>query len=173
MTHPTAFNPAHVADGHAMPDNEPAVIDLQQYAVVFDCPDTDRRHVWGPFVDLGTATKFAEFATAEVDPAHVTTLAEAMARPDVRLLDPVAELLAWRMSVALQARLDGLQRAMAAPLPGEGLVAAGKAADRAMAERIHRGRPGVPLHHVFAVLESLRVINRLDAAARATTAQEG
>jgi hypothetical protein len=101
MTHPVAFDSAHVADGRAMPDDEPAVIDLRQYAVVFDCPATDRRHVWGPFVDLGTATRFAEFATTEVDPARVTTWAEAIALPSARLLNPVAELLAWRKSLAL------------------------------------------------------------------------
>jgi hypothetical protein len=98
---------AHVADGTAMPDDEPAVIDLQQYAVVFDCPDTDRRHIWGPFVDLGTATKFAEFATAEVDPARVTAWADAMALPGACRLDPVAELLAWRESVALPQIAEG------------------------------------------------------------------
>jgi addiction module HigA family antidote len=65
---------------------------------------------------------------------------------------------------AARLELEGLQRAMAAPLPGAEELAAGRAADRAMAERIHRARPGVPLHHVFAVLESLRTVRRLDAA---------
>jgi hypothetical protein len=65
---------------------------------------------------------------------------------------------------AARLELEGLQRAMAAPLPSAEELAAGRAADRAMAERIHRARPGVPLHHVFAVLESLRTVLRLDAA---------
>ncbi|MBB4922206.1 hypothetical protein [Kitasatospora kifunensis] len=64
----------------------------------------------------------------------------------------------------IAARLEGLQRAMAAPLPSAEELAAGKAEDRAMAERIHRARPGVPLHHAFAVLEALRVIQRTEAA---------
>lgn len=61
-------------------------------------------------------------------------------------------------------RLAGLQRAMATPLPSPAEIAAGKELDRAMAERIHTGLPGVPLHHAYAVLESLRVIQRIDAA---------
>lgn len=65
---------------------------------------------------------------------------------------------------AARLELEGLQRAMAAPMPSAEELAAGRAEDRAMAERIHRARPGVPLHHVFAVLESLRVAQRLDAA---------
>lgn len=61
-------------------------------------------------------------------------------------------------------RLAALQRAMAAPLPSPGEIAAGQAEDKAMAERIHQGRPGVPLHHAYAVLDSLRTLRRLDAA---------
>lgn len=65
----------------------------------------------------------------------------------------------------MAARLEGLQRAMAAPQPSPEELAAGRAEDRTMAERIHRTRPGVPLHHVFAVLETLRVIQRTESAA--------
>lgn len=61
-------------------------------------------------------------------------------------------------------QLAGLQRAMAAPLPTPEELAAWSAADKAMAARIHRARPGVPLHHVYAVLETLRVVQRVDAA---------
>lgn len=68
------------------------------------------------------------------------------------------------MTDELNERLAGLQRAMAAPLPSPTEIAAGKGLDRAMAERIHTGLPGVPLHHAYAVLESLRVIQRIDAA---------
>lgn len=66
----------------------------------------------------------------------------------------------------MAARLEGLQRAMAAPRPGAEELAAGRAEDRAMAEKICRTRPGIPLHHAFAVLETLRVIRRLEAAAQ-------
>jgi hypothetical protein len=108
MTHPAAFDPAHVADGTTLPAYKPAaavdaqpVVDQQQFAVVFDRPDPDRAYAWGPFRDADLAQRFAEFVQAEIDPARVTTLAEAMALPGVRLSDPVAELLAWRKSVAL------------------------------------------------------------------------
>jgi hypothetical protein len=68
------------------------------------------------------------------------------------------------MTDDLAEQLAGLQRAMAAPLPDPEVLAAGTAEDRAMADRIHKVRPGVPLHHVFAVLEALRVVQRVDAA---------
>lgn len=64
----------------------------------------------------------------------------------------------------LASRFEGIKRAMAAPQPSPEELARGKAADRAMAERIHRARPGVPLHHAFAVLETLRIIQRTQAA---------
>ncbi|MFE2712277.1 hypothetical protein ACFXKI_09870 [Streptomyces mirabilis] len=38
-----------------------------------------------------------------------------------------------------------------------------KAFDEEMARRIHRARPGVPLHHAFATLETLRAIQRYEA----------
>ncbi len=68
------------------------------------------------------------------------------------------------MTDDLTQQLAGVQRAMAAPLPTPEELAAWGAADKAMAARIHRARPGVPLHHVYAVLETLRVIERVDAA---------
>jgi addiction module HigA family antidote len=74
---------------------------------------------------------------------------------------PVGETLSEK---AARLELEGLQRAMATPLPSAEELAAGRVEDRSMAERIHRGRPGVPLHHVFAVLESLRVIRRINVA---------
>src|ERR1044072_2780465 len=36
------------------------------------------------------------------------------------------------------------------------------AADEVMAQRIHDARPGVPLHHVFAVLQALRAVHEMD-----------
>ncbi|MEZ0090007.1 hypothetical protein [Streptacidiphilus sp. EB129] len=71
------------------------------------------------------------------------------------------------MTDDLTERLAGVQRAMAAPLPSPAELAAWKAEDRALAERIHRDRPGVPLHHAYAVLETLRVVQRIDAAKEA------
>lgn len=68
------------------------------------------------------------------------------------------------MTDDLSERLAGLKRAMAAPLPSPEELAAWKAEDRTMADRIHKGLPGVPLHHVFGVLEALRVVRRIDAA---------
>jgi hypothetical protein len=64
----------------------------------------------------------------------------------------------------LAERLAGLQRAMATPLPGADELAAGKTADKAMAERIRKARPGIPLHHAYAVLETLRTIQAVEAA---------
>jgi hypothetical protein len=64
----------------------------------------------------------------------------------------------------LAERLAGLQRAMAAPLPSPEELAAGQAADKAMAERIRKARPGIPLHHAYAVLETLRTIQAVDVA---------
>lgn len=61
-------------------------------------------------------------------------------------------------------RLEGIQRVMAAPLPSAEELMAGKAEDRAMAERICAARPGIPLHHAFATLEALRTMRRLDTA---------
>ena len=68
------------------------------------------------------------------------------------------------MTDDLTRQLAGIQRAMAAPLPSPEELAAWSAEDKAMAARIHRDRPGVPLHHVYAVLETLRVVQRMDAA---------
>lgn len=71
------------------------------------------------------------------------------------------------MADELQARFEGLKRAMAAPLPTPEEVAAGNAEDRVEAERLHRARPGVPLHHVYAVLQAKRAADRIEAAKRA------
>lgn len=68
------------------------------------------------------------------------------------------------MTEDLTAHLAGLRRAMAAPLPSPEELAAGKAEDRAMAERIHKARPGVPTHHAYAVLETLRTLQHVDEA---------
>lgn len=77
------------------------------YGVVLDYrPDVDRIYAWGPFADHAAAARFAEFATAETDPARVLSWAEAQAIPGVRLLDPVAELLTWRTSIALTQGAD-------------------------------------------------------------------
>ena len=58
---------------------------------------------FGPFDDEGLAKQFADYLTAEVDPAEV--------RP---LQDPVRDLLAWRRGVA-QPMIDDLRHA----LPGD------------------------------------------------------
>lgn len=71
------------------------------------------------------------------------------------------------MTDNLNERLAAVQRAMAAPLPSPAELAAWAAEDKAMAERIHQVRPGVPLHHVYAVLESLRAVLLVDAATAA------
>jgi hypothetical protein len=57
--------------------------------------------VWGPFHEQDAAERFARFVTEEIDPARVTTWVEAAGLPGGRPADPVAELLAWRDSVAL------------------------------------------------------------------------
>jgi hypothetical protein len=44
-----------------------------------------QKAAWGPFGKRGDADQFAEFVTAEIDPAEVRTLSS-----------PVGELLAWR-----------------------------------------------------------------------------
>lgn len=62
----------------------------------------------------------------------------------------------------LRDRLAGLRAAMTAPLPTDAEIAAWNEADRAMAERIRRVLPGVPLHHAFATLQTLRIIQRQD-----------
>lgn len=72
------------------------------FGVVFDRPDADRNYAWGPFAGFDTAARFAEFVEAEIDPAHVIPWQDAVALPGVRVLDPVAELLTWRTTVALQ-----------------------------------------------------------------------
>ena len=65
-------------------------------------------------------------------------------------------------------RLAGLRRAMTA-LGTDQTTPAQRAtqteADTAMAQRIHKTRPGVPLQQVFAVLEALRAAQRVGAAA--------
>jgi len=72
-----------------------------QYAVVFERPDTDCQYAWGPFSNPVEAQRFAEFVTAEIDPARITAWNEATAMPGVRLSDPLRELLVWRDNVAL------------------------------------------------------------------------
>jgi hypothetical protein len=44
--------------------------------------------MWGPFATREEAGEFAEFVTAEIDPAEVRTLSS-----------PVGELLAWRKAM--------------------------------------------------------------------------
>jgi hypothetical protein len=46
---------------------------------------TEQRITYGPFDDPQEATRFRDFLTAEVDPAHIE-----------QLHDPVTELLNWR-----------------------------------------------------------------------------
>lgn len=65
----------------------------------------------------------------------------------------------------LAERLDALTARMAAPLPTPEELTAGDAEDRALATRIHAARPGVPTHHAFAVLQTLRMIKQVEAAA--------
>jgi hypothetical protein len=76
-------------------------VEDEEFAVVFDRPDTGPAPVWGPFRMQDAAERFARFVTEEIDPARVATWAEAVASSDARPSDPVAELLAWRDSVAL------------------------------------------------------------------------
>lgn len=79
--------------------------DTRPFGVVLDYrPDADRILAWGPFATADAAARFAEFATAEIDPARVLPWQEAVTLPGVRLLDPVAELLTWRTSIALPQR---------------------------------------------------------------------
>lgn len=52
-----------------------------QFVVVL----TGQEVTWGPFGKRGDADQFAEFVTAEIDPAEVRTLCS-----------PARELLAWR-----------------------------------------------------------------------------
>jgi hypothetical protein len=61
--------------------NESAIDPESQFVVVA------KGHLvtWGPFGSREDAGKFAEFVTAEIDPAEVRTLSS-----------PVGELLAWR-----------------------------------------------------------------------------
>lgn len=49
----------------------------------------------------------------------------------------------------------------ARPTPQE--LADDHAADIATARRIHQARPGVPIHHVLAVLEVLRAMSEMEA----------
>jgi hypothetical protein len=68
----------------------------------------------------------------------------------------------------LAAGLESIRRALtvvAADRPTPEQIAEWNAADKAMAQRIRVAVPGVPLHHAYAVLQALRVTQRLDAAA--------
>ncbi|MGW4980938.1 hypothetical protein [Streptomyces mirabilis] len=49
----------------------------------------------------------------------------------------------------------------ASPTPAD--LADQDAADHAMAQRIHRARPVLPLHHVYITLQALRAVQELDA----------
>lgn len=65
-------------------------------------------------------------------------------------------------------RLESIRRAMAvvaADRPTPEQIAEWNTADKEMAQRIRAALPGVPLHHAYAVLQALRVTERLDAAA--------
>lgn len=53
----------------------------EQWIVTLD----EQQHSYGPFDDRETANRFADFLTAEVDPATVH-----------RLYSPVVSLLGWR-----------------------------------------------------------------------------
>lgn len=61
-------------------------------------------------------------------------------------------------------RLEWLKARFAEPLPSAEELAAGVAEDRALVPRIRAVRPGVPAHHVLAVLETLRTIRHYDRA---------
>jgi hypothetical protein len=67
-------------------------------------------------------------------------------------------------------RLEGIRRALAAvandrPTPEQ--TAEWNTADKAMAQRIRAALPGVPLHHAYAVLRALRVMERMGSAVAA------
>ncbi|NUU26026.1 MAG: hypothetical protein HOV68_31685 [Streptomycetaceae bacterium] len=65
-------------------------------------------------------------------------------------------------------RFETIRRALAvvaADRPTPEQTAEWDAADKAMAQRIRAALPGVPLHHAYAVLQALRVTQRLDASA--------
>ena len=49
---------------------------------------TGQKVTWGPFPSRDAAEEFAEFVTAEIDPAEVRTLSS-----------PTGELLAWRKAM--------------------------------------------------------------------------
>lgn len=63
-----------------------------------------------------------------------------------------------------ETELAELRRKLAAPGPTGEQIAAWNEADRAMAERIRKARPGVPLHHAYATLQTLRTVQRLESA---------
>lgn len=58
----------------------------------------------------------------------------------------------------LAARLDALKARMARPQPSPEQIAAWDAEDQALIPRIRAVMPGVPAHHVLAVLQALRAI---------------
>jgi hypothetical protein len=72
--------------------------------------------------------------------------------------DPTADELAQQ--------LGNIRRRMAAaatdqPTPEQ--LADWKAFDKQMADRIHKTRPGIPLHHAYATLQTLRILQRMEA----------
>lgn len=72
------------------------------------------------------------------------------------MTEPVADLTT---------RLAELDRQRAVPLPTPEQLRAWDVEDRAQAVRIHTLRPGVPTHHAFAVLQTLRMIRHLEPPA--------
>ncbi|MBY8341850.1 hypothetical protein JYK17_17620 [Streptomyces sp. KC 17012] len=75
----------------------------------------------------------------------------------------------------LAARFETIRRTMAvvaADRPTPEQIAGWNAADREMAERIRVALPGVPLHHVYAVLRALRARQSVDAAGVAPAADQ-
>lgn len=70
--------------------NESAIDPEKQFVVVLR---NGQKAAWGPFEKRGDAEQFAEFVTAEIDPAEVRTLSS-----------PVGELLAWRNVIKAEGR---------------------------------------------------------------------
>lgn len=58
----------------------------------------------------------------------------------------------------LKAKLADIQARAFAPLPSGEEIAEWDAADKETASKIRAARPGIPLHHVYAVLQTLRVV---------------
>lgn len=85
--------------------NAPARAAAPQFAAVGETPaqqgvQTGYTYIWGPFADHGTAFRFSEFVTREIDPATVMYWDDALSQPNAKPLDPVQELLNWREATA-------------------------------------------------------------------------